>query len=63
MLMISILTMTPKHQSSKQIERDASQRYKSYQALEQIVLSIYKNDPNGSAGKLRRRKQRREGTI
>lgn len=43
-----IATITPKYLAAKQIERDSTTKCKSYRALEEIAVSIYKNDPSGS---------------
>ena len=42
-----IITFTPKYLEAKQSERDNSTKCKSYRALEEIAVSIYRSDPNG----------------
>ena len=42
-----IITFTSKYLDANQSERDKSTKCKSYRALEEIAVSIYKNDPSG----------------
>ena len=42
-----IITSTFKYLDSNQSERDKSTKCKSYRALEEIAVSLYKNDPSG----------------
>ena len=38
----------PKYLETKQIERDGTTKCKSYRALEEIAVAMYRNDPEGA---------------
>ena len=52
-LLFSIFTgsafiIIPKYLEKKQIERDDTTKCKSYRALEEIAVAMYRNDPDGA---------------
>ena len=42
------LIIAPKYLETKQIERDDTTKCKSYRALEEIAVAMYRNDPDGA---------------
>ena len=42
------LIIAPKYLETKQIERDGTTKCKSYRALEEIAVAMYRNDPDGA---------------